>query len=91
MRAATTTQLECVEHCRQWLDASGLPYAEPARAAFAQAHPVLFGNAYTVALRGYDRWLARTSTPDSVESFANYLSDRFGRWVGNGVGSSSRP
>jgi hypothetical protein len=71
----------CTEHCRLWFASRGLSYDGDARAAFAQAHPVLFGGAYDVALHGYERWLLRSQTPDCVESFATFLEGRFERWT----------
>jgi hypothetical protein len=69
----------CADHCRRWLAASGLDYGRSSREAFARAHPALFGSAYEVALRGYERWLERTNTLDDLDTFADYLAARFER------------
>jgi hypothetical protein len=59
----------------------GMPYGPQARERMAQAHPELFGHSSST-LRGYERWLARTSSPDTSESFAQFMDERYKRWVG---------
>jgi hypothetical protein len=82
----------CVHHCRVWLAASGLSYGRSAREAFARAHPALFGRAYDVTLRGYERWRLHDDTTDSVDAFARYLSPRHNRWLATvGYGATLAP
>jgi hypothetical protein len=82
----------CVHHCRLWLATSGLSYGRSAREAFARAHPTLFGRAYEVALRGYERWRLRHDLPDSVDAFARYLLPRHDRWLAAvGYGATLAP
>lgn len=82
----------CVRHYRLWLAASGLPYDCTARESFARAHPALFGRAYEVTLRGYERWRLRHHTADSVDAFARYLSPRHERWLAShGCGVTLAP
>jgi hypothetical protein len=73
------TPTYCADHCRRWLADSGLAYGPVGREAFARAHPWLFGRAYEVTLRGYERWLARGHLLDDLETFAAYLTGRFER------------
>jgi hypothetical protein len=63
------------------LVALGLPYGPQARDHIARAHPDLFGHSGST-LRGYERWLARTSAGDTCESFASFMDERYRRWVG---------
>jgi hypothetical protein len=58
----------------------GLPYGPQAREHLAQSYPDLFGRS-SATLRGYDKWLVRTSRPDSSEAFAAYMEQRYNRWV----------
>ena len=73
------TTSPCAEHCRRWLAARGLSYSADSREAFARANPAMCGHAYELTLRGYQRWLVRTSLKDEFDSFARYLSARFDR------------
>jgi hypothetical protein len=68
-----------VDYCRGWLDAAGLCYGRLGREAFVRAHPYLFGRAYEVSLRGYERWLVRHNALDNLDTFAAYLTVRFQR------------
>ena len=70
-----------VQHVRLWLGATGLGYSGAAREAFVRAHPVLFGRAYEVTLRGYDRWRARRAVADTVDGFVRYIARRHERWI----------
>jgi len=54
-------------------------YGRSGREAFARAHPALFGRSYEVALRGYERWLARANMLDDLDAFAAYTTARFER------------
>jgi hypothetical protein len=58
----------------------GLPYGPQARERIARAHPDLFGHSEST-LRGYDRWLARAQVDDACESFAQYMDERYKRWI----------
>jgi hypothetical protein len=90
-------------HLRIWLALRALGYGAAAREAFASAHPSLFGRSYWVTLHGYERWLTRHSSLDSVEAFALYLAPRHERWLATqprgahlppcliGVGPSNTP
>jgi hypothetical protein len=69
------------QHLRVWLAATGRSYESETRELFARAHPAIFGCAYDVALRGYDRWRARSRLGDSVQSFAEYIGRRHHRWI----------
>jgi hypothetical protein len=69
----------CADHCRRWMAARGLTYCTNSREAFARAHPALCGRAYEVTLRGYQRWLVRSSVQDELDNWATYLSARFDR------------
>jgi len=71
----------CAQHVRLWLGATGLGYSGAAREAFVRAHPVLFGRAYEVTLRGYDRWRARRAVADTVDGFVRYIAGRHERWI----------
>ena len=59
----------------------GLPYGPQARERLAEAYPALFGRAYGLTLRGYERWLIQQNTPDGLEAFARYMDGRYRRWV----------
>jgi hypothetical protein len=59
----------------------GLSYGPQARERIARAHPELFGQSNST-LRGYERWLARSSVGDTCESFARFMDERYKRWVG---------
>jgi hypothetical protein len=71
----------CAQHLRVWLGATGLSYDRAAREVFVRAHPALFGRAYEVTLRGYDRWRTRHAIGDTVDSFARYIARRHQRWI----------
>jgi hypothetical protein len=71
----------CVHHVRLWLAATGVTYGPGAREQFVTAHPVLFGRAYEVTLRGYDHWRTRHGVTDSPEAFARYTVRRHERWL----------
>jgi len=77
-----------VQHVRVWLAATGLTYDSSAREAFVRAHPALFGRAYQVTLRGYERWRKRHGVADTVDGFARYIARRHQRWIGANGGSS---
>ena len=59
----------------------GLPYGPQAREQLARAHPDLFGRSSST-LRGYERWLARSGTSDTLEAFASFMDTRYRRWIG---------
>jgi len=69
------------QHLRLWLAASGVVYNRSAREAFARAHPTLFGHAYQVTLRGFERWQMRHRGSDTVDGFAHYIASRHERWL----------
>ena len=69
------------DHLRLWLAAAGSTYGNAAREGFARAHPTLFGAAYEVTLRGYERWRMRHGVSDSELAFARYLAPRHERWL----------
>lgn len=69
------------QHLRLWLAATGVAYDQSARLAFVRAHPALFGQAYEVTLRGFERWQLRHRVSDSVEGFAHYIATRHQRWL----------
>ena len=71
----------CAQHVRLWLGATGLAYSGAGREGFVRAHPVLFGRAYEVTLRGYDRWRARRAVADTLDGFVRYIARRHERWV----------
>jgi hypothetical protein len=82
----------CAQHLRLWLAATGYPYNHAAREHFVRAHPTLFGIAYEVTLRGYDRWRTLRAVSDSVESFARYTARRHERWIAaNGAAPGLAP
>jgi hypothetical protein len=82
----------CAQHLRLWLAATGLPYNHVAREHFVRAHPVLFGSAYEVTLRGYDRWRTLRAASDSVDGFARYIARRHERWMtANGAAPGLAP
>jgi hypothetical protein len=81
--STATARFRCGHHVRHCIAATGLNYGSAAREAFALAHPALFGNAYYVTLRGYERWLARRRVTDSLETFVRYLASRHERWLAN--------
>jgi hypothetical protein len=68
-------------HLRVWLAASGRSYDAAARELFVRAHAELFGCAYDLTLRGYDRWRWRNGVDDSVDGFARYVAPRHQRWM----------
>jgi len=68
-------------HLRLWLAASGVAYDRSAREAFVRAHPALFGQAYEVTLRGFERWQLRHRVSDTVDGFAHYIATRHQRWL----------
>jgi hypothetical protein len=82
----------CAQHLRLWLAATGRPYNRVAREHFVRAHPALFGRAYEVTLRGYDRWRTLRAVSDSVDGFARYIARRHERWItANGVAPGLAP
>jgi hypothetical protein len=82
---STTNRLHSIhqsaKHLRVWLTASGLSYGGAARERFVRAHPVLFGSAYELTLRGYQRWRTRHDATDTLEAFARYIARRHQRWM----------
>jgi hypothetical protein len=78
----------CAQHLRIWLAATGRVYDSAARESFVRAHPDLFGRAYEVTLRGYERWRARHSISDTVEGFSRYILRRHERWIA-AIGATS--
>jgi hypothetical protein len=58
----------------------GLPYGPQAREELARALPDLFGRS-RVTLRGYQRWLGRNATVDTLERFAEFMETRYQRWL----------
>lgn len=73
-------QTTALQYCSQWLYRAGLQYGAAGRAALARAHPQIFGSEYHLALTGYSRWLSRSYMPDTIESFARYVSSRYDLW-----------
>lgn len=63
------------------LIALGLPYGPQAREQVANAHPDLFGRSKST-LRGYEHWLTRANVPDTSDSFAQFMDERYRRWLG---------
>ena len=59
----------------------GLPYGPQAREHLARSFPDLFGHSRST-LRGYERWLARTGSYDSLDRFARFMDQRYRRWIG---------
>ena len=68
------------EHFREWLVSAGLAYGGSARERFVRAHPSLFGSAYQLTLRGYERWRARAGVSDTLDAFSEYIAPRHQRW-----------
>ena len=68
------------QHLRLWLAARDVAYDRSAREAFARAHPTLFGHAYEVTPRGFERWQMRHRGSDTVDEFAHYIASRHARW-----------
>ena len=68
-------------HLRLWLAATGSSYSATARELFVQTHPVLFGRASELTLRGYDRWRWRRRLHDTAATFARYMGPRHQRWL----------
>ena len=58
----------------------GIPYGPQARERLARAYPDLFGQSDST-LRGYGRWLARSDGIDTPEAFAEFMDDRYKRWI----------
>jgi hypothetical protein len=52
-----------------------------ARELFVRSHPVLFGRASELTLRGYDRWRWRRRLQDTAATFAGYMAPRHERWL----------
>jgi hypothetical protein len=75
------TRDSAADHVQLWLAATGLSYGVEAREAFIRAHPTLFGHAYELALRGYERWRRWQRRSDNVEDFAAYITPRHQRWM----------
>jgi hypothetical protein len=67
-------------HFRDWLVRTGRAYSSAAREHFVRAHPALFGSAYRLTLRGYERWCARAGVSDTLGAFAEYIAPRHQRW-----------
>ena len=80
MRRTESIQ-RAAQHLRLWLAASDVAYNPSAREAFARAHPTLFGHAYQVTLRGFERWQMRHRGSDTVDGFAHYIAGRHERWL----------
>lgn len=72
---------QCARHVRLWLAAARITYSPAAREAFVRRHPVLFGHAYEVTLRGYENWLLRHRFVDNLERFATFAALRHERWL----------
>jgi hypothetical protein len=68
-------------HLRIWLSATASCYDATARESFVRAHPVLFGRASELTLRGYDRWRWRRRLHDTEATFARYMAPRHERWL----------
>src|SRR5579862_4830285 len=83
------TVRRCADHLHLWLAATDGTYCRESLESFARSHPGLFGQAYDVTLRGYERWRTRESLEDSVESFAHYLVERHERWLATGPACST--
>jgi len=79
VRRTESIQL-AAQDVRLWLAATGVTYDRRAREAFVRAHPALFGLAYEVTLRGFERWQTRHRVSDTVEGFAHYIASRHERW-----------
>src|SRR3974390_2469823 len=81
----------CARHLGLWLAATGLTYNRTAREDFARSHPELFGQAYDVTLRGYDRWRGQRCLADNMQAFALYLTWRHERWLAQVPASGAAP
>jgi hypothetical protein len=68
------------EHLREWLVRTGLVYGSAARERFVRAHPALFGFAFHLTLRGYERWRTRLGVTDTLDAFSQYIAPRHQRW-----------
>jgi hypothetical protein len=86
--AGVQAMRRCVQHVNAWLAAADTTYGQAARTDFVRAHPVLFGHAYEIALRGYERWHRRHGLCDSSETFARYVTPRHDRWL-NSMGCAA--
>jgi hypothetical protein len=62
--------------------AMGLPYGPQAREQMALTYPDLFGYSRST-LRGYERWLGRTASSDTVDAFTRFMDTRYRRWLAN--------
>ncbi len=80
-RDATGAGDAAARHLRIWLAASGNSYGATSRELFVRAHPVLFGSASELTLRGYDRWRWRRRLHDTAATFARYITPRHQRWI----------
>ena len=58
-----------------------IPYGPQARERLSRAYPDLFGQSDST-LRGYARWLVRTGSGDTLEAFAQFMDERYKRWIG---------
>lgn len=68
-------------HVRLWLAATELAYDAAAREVFVRAHPLLFGHAYELTVRGFERWRSRHRVNDTVDGFARYIARRHQGWL----------
>jgi hypothetical protein len=71
----------CMQHLHVWLATVDATYGAESRAEFARSHPMLFGRAYEITLRGYSRWHIRHGLRDSTGTFARCLTPRHERWL----------
>jgi hypothetical protein len=69
------------DHLGLWLAGSRVRYGGAAREGFVRAHPTLFGRAYWLTLRGYERWRTRGGLSDTLGAFAGYIAHRHQRWM----------
>lgn len=65
---------------RRWLTSRRIAHGREARCRLVSGHPEIFGRSTDLVLAGYDRWLERESLPDTVESFARFMSPRLRQW-----------
>jgi hypothetical protein len=77
----TKAQERAAGHLGLWLAGARLAYCGAARERFVRAHPTLFGSAYGLTLRGYERWRTRRGLSDTLGAFAGYIARRHERWI----------
>jgi len=68
------------EYYVDWLARERRRHGASAVRDFVRAHPFMFGASADVTVGGYERWLARSKSPDRPETFAAYIATRYERW-----------